>query len=66
MADQELRQSLESARGARLQRQIVAIQTRLDRWSHSSDPFRERQRAKLREKLRRLESESKQTMLLPL
>jgi hypothetical protein len=65
MTDQQLRQSLEDARVARLQRQMCAIQTRLDRWSHSKDPFRERQRAKLREKLRRLEFESKQSMLIP-
>jgi vacuolar-type H+-ATPase subunit I/STV1 len=65
MIDQVLRQSLESARVARLQRQMAAIQARLERWKNTSGTFRERQRAKLRAKLRRLEFESKQSMLIP-
>jgi hypothetical protein len=42
---------------------MAAIQARLERWKNTGGTFRERQRAKLRAKLRRLEFESKQSML---
>jgi len=62
----ELRESLEIRRREKLHRQIGAIQTRLERWSKCKCARHDQQFMKLREKQRRLESELRQPMLLPL
>ena len=59
-----LRESLEDARTAKLQRQIRAIRARLDHWDKCKCAYHDRQFSKLWAKERRLLVEARQPMLI--
>jgi len=62
--NESLRESLESARRAKLHRQIGALRYRLNQWSKCRCPRHDREFLKLLNKTKRLEASLNQPMLL--